>query len=109
MKLDNNIKKTIRMSLDLYARAAKLELDLRSENEIFNHIFKAGIESLEEQQIEVPPITEIEEPEKAEHIEEKPNPDIEPPEYDQVSEGYKAPIEADKQASIFSNIKDLEF
>ena len=48
MKLDATIQKTVRIDMEIWLRATKLDLDLPTENQILNHIIKAGIDILED-------------------------------------------------------------
>jgi len=78
------VKKVVRIDAELFIRLAKYAegVDFPSQNAFFNHVIKAGIEALE-----------------------KPNPSIEPPEYDKVTEGYKPDMEEDIKKAISGKTK----
>jgi len=54
MKLSGSVQKSIRIEAPLFVRIANISesLKMASQNELFNHILKAGIEALEEREID---------------------------------------------------------
>lgn len=74
LKRKQVMQRTVRMNVVLWDKIAAYAdgVEFRSENELFIHLIETGLQALSD-----PPTTET------------PDKDLEPPKYDEVTEGYK--------------------